>query len=154
MICVTSCVLFVIVYGFVTAGSYAKTVLRNGVDKIFLQIVRIFCHDLTDVSCPRLTPLMHVHVRTHTKQLTNRTHQISFQYFEGMVYQIQSTWCHNYFSQNHNSSTVNLVVNYSRLDFNSIIKNINDSNKVHISWNKNKTILPQLLKTLIIMIKT
>ena len=52
------------------------------------------------------------------------------------------------------SSTVNLVVNYSRLDFNSIIKNINDSNKVHISWNKNKTILPQLNKKIIIIIKT
>ena len=26
--------------------------------KDFLQIVRIFCHDLTDMSCPRLTPLM------------------------------------------------------------------------------------------------
>ena len=25
--------------------------------KDFLQIVRIFCHDLTDMSCPRLTPL-------------------------------------------------------------------------------------------------
>ena len=25
--------------------------------KDFLQIVRIFCHDLTDRSCPRLTPL-------------------------------------------------------------------------------------------------
>ena len=27
--------------------------------KDFLQIVRIFCHDLTDMSCPRLTPLSH-----------------------------------------------------------------------------------------------
>ena len=26
--------------------------------RIFLQIVRIFCHDLTDRSCPRLTPLV------------------------------------------------------------------------------------------------
>ena len=26
--------------------------------KDFLQIVRIFCHDLTDRSCPRLTPLV------------------------------------------------------------------------------------------------
>ena len=26
--------------------------------KDFLQIVRIFCHDLTDMSCPRLTPLI------------------------------------------------------------------------------------------------
>ena len=51
------------------------------------------------------------------------------------------------------SSTVNLVVNYSRLDFNSIIKNINDSNKVHISWNKNKTILPQLLMFLLLLLK-
>ena len=25
--------------------------------KDFLQIIRIFCHDLTDMSCPRLTPL-------------------------------------------------------------------------------------------------
>ena len=26
----------------------------------FLQIVRIFCHDLTDRSCPMLKPLQHV----------------------------------------------------------------------------------------------
>ena len=26
--------------------------------KDFLQIVRIFCHDLTDMSCPKLTPLV------------------------------------------------------------------------------------------------
>ena len=26
--------------------------------KDFWQIVRIFCHDLTDMSCPRLTPLI------------------------------------------------------------------------------------------------
>ena len=26
--------------------------------KDFLQIVRIFCHDLTDRSCPKLTPLL------------------------------------------------------------------------------------------------
>ena len=37
------------------------------------------------------------------------------------------------------SSIVNLVVNYSSLDFNSIIKNKNDSNKVHISWNTQST---------------
>ena len=30
----------------------------NGVVRIYLQIVRIFCHDLTDRSCPRLTPLL------------------------------------------------------------------------------------------------
>ena len=30
----TSCVLFVIVYGCVTVGSYAEIVLRNGVDKL------------------------------------------------------------------------------------------------------------------------
>ena len=35
IICVTtSCVLLAIVYGCVTAGSYAKIVLRNGVDKL------------------------------------------------------------------------------------------------------------------------
>ena len=28
--------------------------------KDFLQIVRIFCHDLTNRSCPRLTPLSSV----------------------------------------------------------------------------------------------
>ena len=27
----------------------------------FFQIVRIFCHDLTDMSCPRLTPLVMTH---------------------------------------------------------------------------------------------
>ena len=29
--------------------------------KDFLKIVRIFCHDLTDMSCTRLTPLPHPH---------------------------------------------------------------------------------------------
>ena len=75
-----NCVLFVIVYGCVTAGSYAKIVFclllymgvlqRDPMPKLcfvkvltsckdFLQIVRIFfCHDLTDMSCPRLTPLV------------------------------------------------------------------------------------------------
>ena len=28
----------------------------------FLQIVRIFCHDLTDRSCPRLTPLDYIYI--------------------------------------------------------------------------------------------
>ena len=28
----------------------------------FKQIVRIFCHDLTDMSCPRLTPLIYHHL--------------------------------------------------------------------------------------------
>ena len=47
-----------IVYGCVTAGSYTKIVFCNGVDnfrefvRISLQIVRIFCHDLTYRSCP------------------------------------------------------------------------------------------------------
>ena len=51
-----------IVYGCDTAGSYTKIVFCNGVEfvRIFLQIVRIFCHDLTDRSCPRLTPLEYV----------------------------------------------------------------------------------------------
>ena len=35
--------------------------------RISLQIVRIFCHDLTDRSCPRLTPLMYwlVHIAVY-----------------------------------------------------------------------------------------
>ena len=33
--------------------------------KDFLQIVRIVCHDLTDGSCPRLTPLPLVKVRKY-----------------------------------------------------------------------------------------
>ena len=30
--------------------------------KEFLQILRIFCHDLTDTSCPRLTPLVYIYI--------------------------------------------------------------------------------------------
>ena len=57
MICVTTCcVLLVIAYGCATAGVYAKIVLT--ISRDFLQIVRMFCHDLTDMSCSRLTLLL------------------------------------------------------------------------------------------------
>ena len=44
--------------------------------KDFLQIVRIFCHDLTDRSCPRLTPLIWKEGRKEMFYLT--THSIHF----------------------------------------------------------------------------
>ena len=59
MICLTtSCVLFVYCIWVCYSGIlYQNCVLQWCWQfvRIFLQIVRIFCHDLTDISCPRLT---------------------------------------------------------------------------------------------------
>ena len=60
MICDTSCVLFVYCIWVCYSGIlYQNCVLQWCWQfvRIILQIVRIFCHDLTDSCCPRLTPL-------------------------------------------------------------------------------------------------